>query len=162
MKLLSITILALAMCHAAHAQETVQVKVRVDSQSNTLYWKEGNQRNDFTWWGVECPHIDQTYGQEVLKFLRKHIHNKVVTLSIQNQNRKGIPMVILTHADGQVVNELLLKKGMAWAVERSLHTPYLEMQEKAMEAQIGLWQDEEPMSPWAYRRKISQMEAKGR
>jgi endonuclease YncB( thermonuclease family) len=52
-----------------------------------------------------------------------------------------------------VLNEELLRKGMAWHyIKYSKKPEYADLQEEARDNQIGLWADENAMSPWDWRK----------
>jgi endonuclease YncB( thermonuclease family) len=62
--------------------------------------------------------------------------------------------------DGRDAGLELTKEGLAWAYERYLLETSPEIQEPSMLqlrllrgfSRLGLWQDNEPVSPWEYRK----------
>ncbi len=76
-----------------------------------------------------------------------------VRVEVKDIDRYGRLVAIITLPDGRVLNEELLKAGMAWVYRRYCHDQrYYDMELHARERQVGLWADAEPVAPWEWRR----------
>jgi micrococcal nuclease len=163
MKILFLALVGLFLSGSLWAQENEAVKVySIDDPNHLIVIARNGQKIKISWWGIDCPSYAQPQGSEVYQYLRHHVKGKKVQLEILGRNAKGVLLVKISLADGRVVNEELLRLGLAWAAERTSHNPYLELQEQAHAAGIGLWQEETPISPWAFRRQESLRAPKGR
>jgi len=57
--------------------------------------------------------------------------------------------------DGRSLNEELVAAGLAWHYKYYSDDEELaELEEKAREAKLGLWTDENPIPPWEWRKML--------
>lgn len=110
--------------------------------------------------GIDCPEIDQNYGDKAKQFLEKLILEKSVSVQLHGKDRWGNQLAIVL-VDGQLDPRFeLLEQGLAWTAERN---PMLELEtirEKAKEKGKGLWKDDSPTPPWTYRRQQTMLQPK--
>lgn len=95
---------------------------------------------------AEYKHKAQPFGQEAKNFLEDFIEFKPVTVTLnptQKRDRYGRWLAYLTTADGQFVQERLLKEGYAYVYgfkdARARLPELLKAEEEAITAQRGLW-----------------------
>lgn len=56
--------------------------------------------------------------------------------------------------DGRVVNEELLRAGLAWVFVKYCKVDrYYNIEADAGKRRVGLWVDREPVAPWEWRRR---------
>lgn len=71
--------------------------------------------------------------------------------------RRTIADVILP--DGTVLNQELVKVGLAWWYEKySRDTTLRDLQEQSRQANRGLWVYPDPIPPWEWRHRMSPAE----
>ncbi len=108
--------------------------------------------------GIDAPEKRQAYGQRSRQSLADLVFNRVVQIELGKKDRYGreIGKVML---DGQDINLELLRLGLAWhykAYEREQSVEdralYAQAEEQARARRMGLWRDDQPLAPWAYRR----------
>lgn len=121
--------------------------------------------------GVDCPELGQPFGRNARERVSALAFGRVVVVR-ESSGRAGrdgygrvLGQVILT--DGRNLNRLLVAEGLAWWYRR--YAPrdvgLAELEERAREARLGLWADEDPQPPWLWRsqrRKRVVEEAAGR
>lgn len=106
--------------------------------------------------GIDAPEKSQSYGQMSKKNLSKLIYKKPVHINIIDTDRYNRAVCWITTSYGLNVNLEQVKKGMAWVYRR--YTGYIELyraEDKAKKEKRGLWSDNNPIAPWAYRKKYS-------
>ena len=111
---------------------------------------------------VEAPEIDQEFGMEAKKYAIKFCLKKKVEVEIVGKDRKGNRLAIVKLQNGKMLNEHLVKMGLGWINSSGEQQQALvEKLEIAKATNTGLWQSDEPVAPWIYRRTQSMMRPKG-
>ena len=97
--------------------------------------------------------MDQPFGVESKRFLKKLIENKKVTLISEGKDRYGRTLgELFVNKDN--INETMVKSGFAWVYDRYVKSPLLySYQDEAKSKNLGIWQSENPIAPWVWRRK---------
>lgn len=110
--------------------------------------------------GIDCPEIDQDYGDKAKRFLEKLILEKNVSVQLQGKDRWGNQLAIVL-VDGELDPRFeLLEQGLAWTAERNPMVELESIREKAKEKGKGLWKDDSPTPPWTYRRQQTMLQPK--
>jgi endonuclease YncB( thermonuclease family) len=83
---------------------------------------------------------DLCFGQKVTVYVEKHDHyGRIIAVIVNNKK--------------QVVNQEMIKLGMAWHFKRySDNATYAQLELKARKDKAGLWQDSNPIPPWDWRK----------
>ena len=109
--------------------------------------------------GIDAPELKQPYGIESRDALRQDILNQQVTVDTNKTDKYGrsVGKVSLNNED---INLKQVRRGLAWvytdyikelsAEDREL---YKAAEKAANDEHIGLWQDEQPVAPWMYRKR---------
>lgn len=109
--------------------------------------------------GIDAPEKKQAFGNISKKSLSDLVFDKQVTVDWQKLDRYGrtVGKVLV---NGQDVNLVQIKKGMAWFYKKYQNElilddrlAYLHAQESAEHNRLGLWKDQEPTAPWDYRKQ---------
>lgn len=150
----------LVLISCAWAEQGVATVLQVsDGDTVTLEVDEGKVRCRL--YGIDAPEKKQSYGEDSRRYLMQIVLGKKVVYEIKGTDmyRRSICILKVVHAQGEfVVNEQMLKMGMAWAYVQYLKKnradlkKYLELQTSAIKNGFGLWQDSNPQAPWEYRR----------
>jgi endonuclease YncB( thermonuclease family) len=112
-------------------------------------------------YGIDTPEtthgrkIGQPYGEEASKELKRLILGQTVevtTTGAKTYNRE----VCTIKKSGQDINLEMVEKGYAWAYRQYLKRPYaseyIDAEREAREKRLGLWKDNNPTSPWEFRK----------
>lgn len=127
-----------------------------DGDTITLHTEAGTKKIRLA--GIDAPEIKQTYGIESRDALRQAVLNQSVTVGTNRQDRYGrsVGKVLL---NGEDVNLKQVAAGLAWVYtdyikELSVEDrqQYRAAETAANDVHIGLWQDEQPVAPWTYRK----------
>ncbi len=108
--------------------------------------------------GIDAPELKQPYGIKSRDELLQDILNKQVTVDSNKTDKYGraVGKVLL---NGEDVNLKQVRRGLAWvytdyikelsAEDREL---YKAAEKAANDEHLGLWQNEQPVAPWTYRK----------
>ena len=103
---------------------------------------------------IDCPEIEQSFGEEAKKLTEKILLKKKVTVVVNGKDRWGTRLVSITMGNGKDINQELLKKGYAWHnASLSSNNDLKALESNAKENKIGLWENEDPTPPWVFRRQ---------
>jgi len=114
---------------------------------------------------VDCPENSQAFGKQAKQFTSDFILGKQVKVRIDTKGKSKVYIadekgryrrVIGTvfFADGRILNEELLKVGLAWHNKlKSNDTHLVKIEAVARAAKLGLWFDSDPVPPWKFRAK---------
>lgn len=103
--------------------------------------------------GIDCPELNQEYGDQAKVFLSKLILNKKVTFQITGKDRLGNRLAIVLINDTRDIRMDLLKEGLAWTTERNPDPELEPLRQSAAASRKGLWSLENPTAPWIFRRQ---------
>lgn len=103
--------------------------------------------------GIDCPELEQEYGEKAKKLLEKMVLNRDVTIEIQGKDRWGNRLGVVSFPGEADPRLELLRQGLAWTAERN-PIPELEaVRAAAQQDSKGLWKDDNPTPPWIFRRQ---------
>lgn len=153
MKSIGFALAGLLLCSVLFANEIISGKVITVIDGNTLeVFTSENETYKILLFGIDSPELGQTFGEQAKLHLEKLILNKSVNIEIQGKDRLGNRFGIIKNEDLDPRKELL-QEGLAWTSEKQ-PLPELEViKEKAREKGKGLWKEQDPTPPWAYRRQ---------
>lgn len=102
--------------------------------------------------GIDAPESSMPYGKEAKEELIKLVQGKSLRVIVFDQDRYG-RCVGDIYFNGKFIQEVLLKKGLAWHYTAYDHRSQLENWEKEARAKrVGLWASSNPQKPWEYRK----------
>ncbi len=101
---------------------------------------------------IDAPEADQAHGDVATKTLsaltlKRHGSLEIVATDVYGRTLGRLAV------DALAVNAELVRAGHAWASSRDRSVRALER--KARRARRGLWQDQDAVAPWAWRRAKS-------
>jgi micrococcal nuclease len=104
--------------------------------------------------GIDCPEKGQAFGAVAKQFTSALVFGKEVTVAVQDSDKYGRTIGEITLLDGRVLNQELVKAGLAWWYRKyAPDNAVLEkLEAEAREAKKNLWSDLNPIPPWDYRR----------
>ena len=105
--------------------------------------------------GIDTPERDQPYGSEATAASEGMVETSVYIVEVDT-DRYGRTVAQLYHSEeGYDTNASMVCAGHAWCYER--YAPNSELledcQEEAQDAPKGLWESDDPMPPWKWRRR---------
>ncbi len=149
--LLRALIISLALTSTALAEEFTGKVVSV-SEGDILTLLHKGKPERVRLHGIDCPERRQAFGKQAKRFTSKFVYGKTVTVTVFGLDRSGQAMGEVSLSDGRVLNQELLKAGLAWWDRKSSDAPSLgDLEAEAREAKRGLWDDPNPIPPWEWR-----------
>ena len=107
-------------------------------------------------YGIDTPERGQAFSKRARQFTSKMVYGKVVEVKVMATDRYG-RTVAMIYADKTLLNEELVKAGLAWVYWKYCHHPICEtwkgLQMGARMDKRGLWSDPNRIPPWEFRRK---------
>lgn len=112
---------------------------------------------------VDSPEIGQEYGDQAKSFVEKLILKKKVKVEFKGKDRWGNKLAKVSLKNGDDLSEKMVKSGLAWVGLRHQKIASLKkLETSAKDNTLGMWQNDEIVSPWVYRRKQTMLQAKSR
>ena len=111
-------------------------------------------------WGIDTPEKDQAYGKTATATLQNLLGSDSLLLETKDVDRYGRTIGIIYTGDGLEVNLEMVCLGMAWWYQRYAKNAsrYKICQEKAQKSNVGLWNRQNPIAPWDWRRGTKKTE----
>jgi micrococcal nuclease len=103
--------------------------------------------------GIDCPEKKQDFGQVAKNFTSDLCFGKEVTIKSFGEDRYGRTIADVILPDGRILNQELVKAGLAWHYKKySKDTVLAEMEINARKEKIGLWKQGNEIAPWEFRK----------
>ncbi len=142
---------ALALASTALAEEFTGRVVSV-SEGDILTLLHKGKPERVRLHGIDCPERRQAFGKQAKRFTSTFVYGKTVTVTVFGLDRSGHAIGEVSLSDGRVLNQELIKAGLAWWDRNSSNAPSLgDLEAEAREAKRGLWDDPNPIPPWKWR-----------
>ncbi|XVE69499.1 hypothetical protein DITRI_Ditri09bG0156800 [Diplodiscus trichospermus] len=102
--------------------------------------------------GIDAPESSMPYGKEAKQELAKLVQGKCLRVLAYGDDRYG-RCVGDIYCNGKFVQEIMLKKGLAWHYSAYDQRVELATWEKEARAKrVGLWASSNPEKPWEWRK----------
>lgn len=102
--------------------------------------------------GIDCPEINQSYGQEAREFTNDLVYREIITIKVITTDRYNRIVGKVTLPNGKSLNRELLRVGLAWHYKKYSHDKRLsKLEKRARKLKRGLWKDNNPIPPWVFR-----------
>jgi len=104
---------------------------------------------------IDCPEKrgSQPFGNNAKKALSDLCFGQNVTVYGEKYDRNKRLIAIVVNHKKQIVNQEMIKRGMAWHFKRySKDLLYARLELEARRNKIGLWRDSNPVAPWDWRK----------
>ena len=103
---------------------------------------------------IDAPEMNQPSGVQSRNFLIRLLDKKDITVVFQGKGSYGRPLGQI-YANDENVNVLMIKSGFAWVYDRYVKdSSFLyKYQDQAKAENLGLWQAENPIAPWMWRKQ---------
>jgi micrococcal nuclease len=104
--------------------------------------------------GIDSPERGQAFSVKAREFTAALIAGKEINVTIRNNDRYGRSVCDVYLNDGTYVNAEIVKAGYAWLFTRYSNDDTLaQLEEDARKNKRGLWQEDNPLPPWEFRRR---------
>lgn len=102
--------------------------------------------------GIDAPEGSMPYGKEAKEELVKIVEGKCLRVLVYGEDRYG-RCVGDIYCNGIFVQELMLKKGMAWHYTAyDQRAEFAKWEKNARAKRVGLWASSNPEEPWEWRK----------
>ena len=154
-------LLILAICllaSAAWAAEPYQAKVIGISDGDTIKVLNKGTQVRIRLYGIDTPEKRQAFGTKAKQFTSDQVFGKTVEVVPMDMDRYGRTVALIQSLDDTVtLNEALVQQGYAWVYRKYCKAEFcpewLDYEQTAQAAGLGLWTDPDPMPPWQYRKR---------
>jgi micrococcal nuclease len=103
---------------------------------------------------IDCPEKKQAFGTRAKQFTSDFCFNEVVRVESNGKRDRYKRILGTVLVEDKNLNEELVKAGLAWHYKKySDKQTFADMENKARENKIGLWQDPNPKAPWDFRKR---------
>jgi len=135
-----------------------QGKVVGVSDGDTIRVLYDQQEIKIRLWGIDCPESHQDFGNKAKKCTSQLCFGKTVEITDVDKDRYGRTVALVILPDKKILNEELIRDGMAWVYKKYCNRPevcsrWLELEQTARSQKVGLWSLPNPVPPWEFRRK---------
>ncbi len=142
--------------------------VSITNGDTIVVLDDQNQHINIRLDSIDCPEIDQPYGQMATAVLSDMVHEKYVQVWVTGKDHEGrtLAFVQVPGFRGRVgeelepkvtVNEAMVQGGCAWNCrEHSKSEKLANLEDQARVAKRGLWSSEGPeeqVPPWKWRQR---------
>jgi len=104
---------------------------------------------------IDCPEKrgHQPFGTKAKQALSDLCFGQMVNIQGQKYDRYKRLIAVVINQNKQVINQEMIKQGMAWHFKKYSSDPlYAQLEITARNNKIGLWQEAEAVAPWAWRK----------
>lgn len=134
---------------------TITGKVVSVADGDTITVLEGRTQHRVRLYGIDAPERSQAFGARAKEFVSRLAFDQTVRLLVRGTDRYGRIIAEALLADGQSLNQEMVRTGFAWWFKRYAPNDCAleKLEREARTAKVGLWADLAPTPPWEYRRR---------
>ena len=146
------TICLLVACSICNAEylENLKIKRVVDGDTVHVFYQDEVYKIRLT--EIDAPERDQPYGSNSTEYLKSLLKEGMVDVDISGTDRYGRKLGRL-YWRGKDINRELVSAGYAWVYDQYVtDNSFYENQSKARNSKKGLWEDQNPLEPWNWRK----------
>ncbi|MDD2714676.1 MAG: thermonuclease family protein [Candidatus Wallbacteria bacterium] len=159
MSMLKTTFLILAVFHGiafASADKDFKASVIGVINGHTLIVQTDSAQLKVRLYGIACPDLRQPYGLMACKYSARAVNGKQIQVVVKSRDDNGViagRVYLEKNNDGDCLNRELVKQGLAWwnQVESPTELTLNKLEKLARAKKIGLWQDDDPLPPHAFK-----------
>lgn len=102
---------------------------------------------------VDCPEKSQAFGNKARIFTSEFCFGKTVKVVGDGKKDRNGRWIAEIFYNNQNLGKELVRNGLAWHFKKySSDATYAELEIIARKKKIGLWQDENALAPWNFRK----------
>ena len=143
---------ALLVSQVSNAEylESLKIKRVVDGDTVHVFYQDEVYKIRLT--EIDAPERDQPYGSNSTEYLKSLLKEGMVDVDISGTDRYGRKLGRL-YWQGMDINRELVSAGYAWVYDQYVtDNSFYENQSKARNSKKGLWEDQNPLEPWNWRK----------
>ena len=143
---------ALLVSQVSNAEylESLKIKRVVDGDTVHVFYNDEVYKIRLT--EIDAPERDQPYGSNSTEYLKNLLIEGKVDVDISGTDRYGRKLGRL-YWRGIDINRELVSAGYAWVYDQYVtDNSFYENQSKARNSKKGLWEDQNPLEPWNWRK----------
>ncbi len=143
---------ALLVSQVSNAEylESLKIKRVVDGDTVHVFYQDEVYKIRLT--EIDAPERDQPYGNNSTEYLKSLLKDGRVDVDIYGTDRYGRKLGRL-YWRGIDINRELVSAGYAWVYDQYVtDNSFYENQSKARNSKKGLWEDQNPLEPWNWRK----------
>ena len=143
---------ALLVSQVSNAEylESLKIKRVVDGDTVHVFYQDEVYKIRLT--EIDAPERDQPYGSNSTEYLKSLLKEGMVDVDISGTDRYGRKLGRL-YWQGKDINRELVSAGYAWVYDQYVtDNSFYENQSKAKNTKKGLWEDQNPLEPWNWRK----------
>ena len=143
---------ALLVSQVSNAEylESLKIKRVVDGDTIHVFYQDEVYKIRLT--EIDAPERDQPYGSNSTEYLKSLLKEGMVDVDISGTDRYGRKLGRL-YWRGIDINRELVSAGYAWVYDQYVtDNSFYENQSKARNSKKGLWEDQNPLEPWNWRK----------
>ena len=130
--------------------EDLKIKKIVDGDTVHVFYQDEVYKIRLT--EIDAPERDQPYGSNSTEYLKGLLKEGRVDVDISGTDRYGRKLGRL-YWQGMDINRELVSAGYAWVYDQYVtDNSFYENQSKARNLKKGLWEDQNPLEPWNWRK----------
>jgi endonuclease YncB( thermonuclease family) len=103
---------------------------------------------------IDCPEKrgSQPFGYKAKQALSDLCFGQMVSVQGQKYDRYKRLIAVVINSKKQVINQEMVKQGMAWHFKKYSSDPlYAQLEITARKNKVGLWQEAGAVAPWEWR-----------
>lgn len=128
--------------------------VRVADGDTITLLVDGNKQVKVRLYGIDCPETKQDFSKIAKQFTSDRSIHKNVSVEVIDIDQYGRTVGIVNLPNGEILNEELLKAGLAWHYKQYDQSDrFAKLESEARKNKIGLWSIKKPLEPWLFRRQ---------
>ncbi|GJL55807.1 MAG: endonuclease [Nitrospirales bacterium] len=146
---IAVVLTAPSLCFADFTGKVIKV---YDGDTITVL-NEQNETIKIRLNGIDAPEKAQAFGKKSQKLAASLVMGKTVTIIDHGEDRYHRIIGDVVLEDGRVLNQELVRAGLAWWFRR--YSDDRELAELELDAKLsnsGLWRDKNAIPPWIYRK----------
>ena len=143
---------ALLVSQVSNAEylESLKIKRVVDGDTVHVFYQDEVYKIRLT--EIDAPERDQPYGSNSTEYLKSLLKEGMVDVDISGTDRYGRKLGRL-YWRGMDINRELVSAGYAWVYDQYVtDNSFYENQSEARNSKKGLWEDQNPLEPWNWRK----------
>ena len=142
--------LLISLVSNAEYLESLKIKRVVDGDTVHVFYQDEVYKIRLT--EIDAPERDQPYGSNSTEYLKSLLKEGMVDVDISGTDRYGRKLGRL-YWRGKDINRELVSAGYAWVYDQYVtDNSFYENQSKARNSKKGLWEDQNPLEPWNWRK----------
>ncbi len=136
--------------------EQITIRSLKVTDGDTFHAIYKNQKIKVRLYGIDCPERKQDFGKEAILFAQSFLQNAFIAFIPLTKDYFG-RTVAFVYAQNKSLQAELISNGLAWVSPKyckaAVCNEWNNLQEQAKAHKKGLWQDQNPMPPWIWRKK---------